>query len=146
MVNQLAKPFNNCMHTYVHVPPHTHAHLPTRWIHMALHYKLENTAGLLPPIMAMVSLTPTSVIMNFTQPLDALPSDEHRVSLSLATSGQQMANLTESTGVDGSWLVEFSNLSEYTVYNITITTMHFGYGISKLTSFEFTTLSSCKLS
>jgi hypothetical protein len=94
--------------------------------------------------MTMMSLTPTTVIMNFTQPNDSLPLDEYRVSLTSTTTEHLLTESELTIGDESSWLVHYSNLSEFTVYTVTIVTMNFAYKVSELTSFDFTTLSSSK--
>lgn len=105
-------------------------------------------AGLLSPIMVMLSLTPTSAAMNFTQPIDSLPSDEYLVSLRLAAMDRQMCNHTDNDLIidaESAWSIQFDDLLEFTLYNVTVTTINAAYRASKSTTFEFLTLSSCKL-
>lgn len=85
--------------------------------------------------------------MNFTQPEDSLPSDEYMVSLRLATNERQMCNHTEDNVIIDAEVASmyFDDLSEFTVYNVTVTSRNIAYRTSKSTTFEFLTLSTCKL-
>ena len=98
--------------------------------------------------MVMMSLTSTSVTMNFVQPEDSLQYDEYQVFLRPATRDlpKMYSTTEEEIDIDGEteWLVQFSNLSEFTVYNVTVTTTNAAFGSSRLTSFEILTLATCK--
>lgn len=93
----------------------------------------------------MLSLTPTSASINLTQPEDSLPTDSYTVSLMLASEETQMcqdigdsiAFQTTPTSID------FTDLSEFSVYNLTITVMNNAYRASRSSSFEFVTLTTC---
>lgn len=94
-------------------------------------------------MMTMISLTPTSAAMNFAQPEDSLPADSYMVSLRLVSMEQQLC--TEDGTIlnaTASPSVVFAELSEFSVYNMTVTITNNAYRIMKLAVFVFATLSS----
>lgn len=95
--------------------------------------------------MFVMSLTSTTVTVNFMQPEGSLPYDEYQVLLTPTTRDQQVAYEEVTTDdVETEWLVEFGNLSEFTMYNMTITITNFNFRVSRQTSFEISTLATCK--
>ena len=105
-----------------------------------------NLPGLLPPTITLISLTPTYVAMNITQPEHSLPSNMYIVSLRLAGNDSQMCQHNEDGIVvetmDG--MVEFDQLDEFSVYNLTVTTRNDAYRAYRSSTMDFTTLSTCK--
>ena len=101
----------------------------------------------------MLSLTPTSASMNITQHEASLSMDECIVSLMLADADTQLCpeegvgeREEEGNGVITiallSAAVEFVNLSEFSVYNMTVDVQNNDYRASASFSYEFSTLSS----
>ena len=90
------------------------------------------------------SLTSTSVTISWTQPLFSLPMDEYRVELRRVTGPRQLCTMVEdntskmtTTGIS---TVEFTNLHEFSIYNVTITvTLQSGFNATLTPTVEFTT-------
>lgn len=102
-------------------------------------------SGLLPPIVTVLSLTTTSATINFTQPKNSLPTDAYLVSLTLANKESQLCQHTGDTIIveRAHTLVDFVNLSEFSVYDVMVSIMNSAYRASKSVTYEFTTLSTC---
>ncbi len=84
--------------------------------------------------------------MNITQPEDSLPPDMYTVALRLASSEDQMCEHNEDgiTVETVNGMVDFDYLSEFSVYNLTITARNDAYSALAVSTIEFTTLSTCK--
>ena len=75
-----------------------------------------------------------------------MPPDGYTVSLGLASNENQMCESHEDDFTieteDG--MVGIANLSEFSVYNLTVTVRNVAYRTSVSFTMEFTTLSTCK--
>ena len=109
-----------------------------------------NVAGLLVPVISIMSLTSTSVIITWTQPEFSLPVISYTVSLSRVTgSGQALCtgymdtrpSVTTMASVTS---MNFMDLQEFSIYSVTVTA-RFSASFSnspKTVSMEFTTPSA----
>ena len=91
------------------------------------------------------SLTATSVTISWTQPPFSLPMDEYRVELRRITDSRQLCMMVEdrkfkmTTGIS---TVEFTNLQEFSIYNITIIDIILSlmrFNVTLMPTVEFTT-------
>ena len=89
------------------------------------------------------SLTATSVTISWTQPPFSLPMDEYRVELRRVTSARQLCQVVEDDKfkiTNGTPTVNFTNLHEFSIYNVTITvTLPSGFTSTLTPTVEFTT-------
>lgn len=98
--------------------------------------------------MALFNLAPTSVSINFTQPDDSLATDYYVVSLVLARAERQLCH-NSSDGITvntANASIDFVDLFEFSVYNLTVTVTNNAYRTTKSLTLEFVTLSTCKYS
>ena len=101
----------------------------------------------------MLSLTTTSVSFNLTQPEGGLSIDECSISLGLASQELQLCRSEEGEeeeeeeGGGENWdtgmTVHFVNLSEFSVYSMTVTVGNKAHNALRTITFEFSTLSGC---
>ena len=92
------------------------------------------------------SLTVTSVTISWTQPPLSLPMDEYRVELRRVTDARQLCTMVEdykSKMTTGISTVEFTNLQEFSIYNVTINTdimlSPMRFNVTLMPTVEFTT-------
>ena len=89
------------------------------------------------------SITATSVTISWTQPPFSLPTDEYRVDLRRITGARQLCTMVEdyvSKNTSGTSIVNFSNLHDFSIYNVTINvTLPSGYNVTLTPTVEFTT-------
>ena len=89
------------------------------------------------------SLTATSVTISWTQPPFSLPMDEYRVELRRVTGTRQFCQVVEddkSKMTTDISTVEFTNLREFSIYNVTITDiLPSGFTATLTPTVEFTT-------
>ena len=89
------------------------------------------------------SLTATSVTISWTQPPFSLPMDEYRVELRRVTDARQLCTMVEdnkSRMTSGTATEDFSNLHEFSIYNVTINvTLPSGFTATLTPTGEFTT-------
>ena len=85
----------------------------------------------------------TAMTISWTQPPFSLPMDEYRVDLRRVTGGRQLCTMFEdnkSKMTTGISTVEFTNLHEFSIYNVTITvTLPSGFTATLTPTVEFTT-------
>ena len=98
--------------------------------------------------MTLFDLTPTSVSIHFTQPDNSLPTDYYVASLALARSERQLCqNFSDGITVDtANASIDFTDLYEFSVYNLTVTVTNNAYGATKYLTLEFVTHSTCECS
>lgn len=106
-----------------------------------------HSIGLLPPVVTLLSLTPTSASVNLTQLDESLPIDTCSVSLMLVDGEAQLCQHEEGEqdsiiigALDTS--IDFVELLEFSVYNLTVSVANDDYRAFKSFSIEFTTLST----
>ena len=92
------------------------------------------------------SLTATSVTISWTQPPFSLPMDEYRVELRRVTGARQLCTMVEdyrSKMTSSTSTVEFTNVHEFSIYNVTITViLPSGFTATLTPTVEFTTKAS----
>ena len=110
---------------------------------VALYYHCLQADFTTPINITSSSLTSTSVTISWTQPPFSLPMDEYRVELRRVTGARQLCQVVEdyrSKMITGISTVEFTNLQEFSIYNVTITaTLPSGFNVTLTPTVEFTT-------
>ena len=119
-----------------------------------LHVSSVFVTDLLPPIVTFLSLTPTSAEVSFTQPEDSLPADDYVISLTLSGTeksieerleGEEGEEEKDGVVVDGkSPLMGFDSLTEFSTYDLVVTTTNRAYRAKRSTRIKFATPSSGK--
>ena len=86
-------------------------------------------------------LTATSVTISWTQPPFSLSMDEYRVELRRVTEARQLCTMVEDNRMtSGTSAVDFFNLHEFSIYNVTITViLPSGFTATLTPTVEFTT-------
>ena len=100
----------------------------------------------IPITVILSSLTSTSVTISWTQPPFSLPMDEYRVELRRVTDARQFCQEVRdfkskvATRSASTLSVDFSNLHEFSIYQVTIlVTTTSGYNATLRPTVEFTT-------
>ena len=99
---------------------------------------------IMPINVTFSSLTATSVTLSWTQSPFSLPMDEYRVELRRVTESRQLCTMVEDDKSkmtkNGTPTVNFTNLQEFSIYNVTITViLPSGFTAILTPTIEFTT-------